>query len=112
FLRDLHSLVLTLAILESAAAGIAIDRVFGVDEVAPMLDQPFDPVIVAALLVGGKREDQVAIGPVILLFKADEVGQQQRIVRLHIGRAASIEPAIGFPELKRIERPIFAAGID
>ena len=111
-LGDLHGLEQMAAVLDFAAAGVAIDGVRGVDEVAPVLHQPLDAVIVAALFVGGERQDEVAIGPVILLLEADEIGEQEGDVGLHIGSAAAVEPAVGFAKLKGIEGPVLAPGVD
>jgi hypothetical protein len=44
-----------------------------------IFQQPVDAVGRAAFFVGREREDQIARGPVALLFEADERGDQQRV---------------------------------
>ena len=44
------------------AAGIGVQRELGVDQIAMVLQQPIDAVGFAALLIGGQREDEIAVG--------------------------------------------------
>ena len=106
--RGQHALVAVS--LEFAA--VEIDAVFGVDPVAMIFHQPIDAVEIAAFFVGGEREDQVAIGLVVLFLHANEVGDEDGVAFLHVVGAAAVEVAVFFNELKRIGGPVFAARFD
>ena len=91
-------------------AAAFVQAELGVDELAVILDQPLDAVVVAALLIGGQRENDVALGHEVLLLHAQQVGDEDRGHRLVVGGAAAVEVAVLFDELERIEigRPVFA----
>ena len=59
---DVH--VHRLSVLGRDAARIRIQREFGIDQVAMVLEQPVDAIRLAAFFIGGERQNQVAIGPI------------------------------------------------
>ena len=80
--------------------------------VAVIFDEPIDPVEIAAFFVGGERENQIAVGLVVLFLHANELGDEDGVAFLHVVGAATVEVAVLFDELKRIGGPVFAAGFD
>src|SRR5580698_5196330 len=70
---SLHSAVDFLALVAHKIATIQIYAVLGVNPIAMMLEQPFDTVEVAALFIGGKRKNEVAVGRDACFFHADEI---------------------------------------
>src|SRR6185295_7859268 len=72
---------LVAAFLELAT--VEVDAVLGVDQVAVILQQPVDAIVVAALFVGGEGENQVAIGSEIFFFQAHETGNQDGVALFH-----------------------------
>src|SRR5579872_7199453 len=93
-------------------AAVEIDAVFGVDPIAMIFDEPIDAVEIAAFLIGGERENQVAVGLVVLFFHANEVGDKDGVAFLHVVCAATVEVAGLFNKLKRVSGPVFAARFD
>ena len=61
----LHADEQAFSVVEFEIAGIGIDHVFGFDQIAMILDEPGHAVGCAALFIGGKREDEIAIRLVI-----------------------------------------------
>jgi hypothetical protein len=98
--------------LAHVAAAAFVDRVLGVDQIAMVLDQPVDAVEVAAFLVGGERENQIAIGRVAFLPEPNQVGDELRRHRLVVAGAAAVEEAVPLQEDERIERPVLALRFD
>jgi hypothetical protein len=87
-----------------------VDRVRGVDERAVLREQELDAVRVAPLLVGGEREDQVALGRPPLALVAQQVGDEDRRHRLVVRRAAAEEVAALLVQRERVARPVGAVG--
>ncbi len=98
-----------LAVLERDAAAF-VQRELGVDEIAMVLDEVVDAVLVPVgdLLVRGQREDQVAIGLVAFLLVADQRRDERRGHELVIARAAAVEVAVLLHELVRVGGPVRA----
>ena len=93
-------------------AAVEIDAVFGVDPIAMIFHEPIDAVEIAAFFIGGEREDQIAVGLVVLFLHANEVGDEDGVAFLHVVGAAPVEVAVFFDELKGIGGPVFAARLD
>ncbi len=77
-----------------------------------ILQEPFHAVRSAALLVGGQREDDVAIRREPLPLQSNEIGDHDGIARLHVLRPAPIIIAVLLDELKRIGGPVLAPRFD
>src|SRR5580693_1259883 len=77
-----------------------------------VLDQPGDAVECAALFIGGERQDQVAIGLVMLLLQAKKGRDQKRVAILDVSCAAAVKVAVLLDELERVDRPVLAARFD
>src|ERR1700722_1486452 len=103
---------LALAVFEFEITGVGIDDVFGVNEIAMIFDQPGHAVGLAALFIGGEREDEVAIGPEIFFFQANEAGDEERVAVFDVSSAAAVKVAVFFGEDEGVHRPIFAASFD
>ena len=69
---------------------------------------PFD----VPVFVRRQRQNQVAVRAVPLLLEADERRHQNRIVHLHVLRAAAVEVAVFLDELKGIGGPVVALRLD
>ena len=93
------------------AARIGIDDECRVDQIAVLLHKPVRAVELAPFLVGGQGQDEVALRLVALPMQAQESRHQRGIGLLHVLRAATIEVAVLFNELKRIGMPIGAQGL-
>ena len=111
-LRRLHGERRDAAAADLRSARVEVDRVGGVDEIAPVREQPLDAVVRSALLVGGEREDQIALRDEAALPHRAEGGHQRGRAALHVERAAAVEPAVALGEDERIHRPVLAAGLD
>ena len=70
---------------------------------------PFDA---AALFIGGKRENEVAIRLEFFLLQANKSGDQKRVAVLDISSAAAVKVSVLLNELERIHGPIRAARFD
>src|SRR5919205_92849 len=68
-----------------------------------ILEQPVDAIGSAALLVGGERDDDIAIGYVLLAHHTNGVGDEDRRHGFVVGGAAAIVVAIAFSKYERIE---------
>src|SRR5579862_3950861 len=101
-----------LAVLRVDAAAVGIEDVFGVDQIAMIAEQPVDAIGIAALFVGGKRDDDVAIRAIVFLGEANQRGDVDRVAVLHVLRAAAVGVAVFFDELEGIGGPIEAWGFD
>ncbi len=106
--RDDHGL----AVAGVDAAAIGIENVLGVDQIAMILQQPIDAIGFAAFFVGGEREDDVAIRPVIFLLEANQRGDEDGVAAFHVLRAAAVEVAVLLDEFEGVDGPVFAAGFD
>src|SRR5262249_41875689 len=98
-----------LAVLHRDAAAF-VQRELRVDQLAVVLEQPADAVFVAVadFLVGGQRENEVAVGAIALLFEADEGGDQGGGHVFVVGGAAGVEVAVLLDELIGIGGPVLA----
>src|SRR5580704_901273 len=93
-------------------SAIEIDAVLRVDPLAMIFHQPVDAVKIAAFFIGRQRQNQIAIGLVILSLHANEVGDQDRVAFLHIVGAAPEEVAILLDKFKRIGGPVLTPRLD
>ena len=102
-----------LAVAQRAAAAF-VDGELGVDQVAMVIEQPVRAVVrrIGQLLVGGERQDDVAVGLEAFLGILDQVGDEDRRHRLVVDRAAAAEIAVDLLQLERIEIPVLALGLD
>src|SRR6185436_10220506 len=105
---DLHRA----AVLQHHAAAVVIQHELGVDQLAPVLEQPIDAVGVAALLVRRQRQDDVPVGLVALGAIAQQRRHHDRVAVLHVLRAAAVEVAVLLHEHERIDTPVLAQRFD
>ena len=105
--------------LRFAIAGEQPGRTFiqgevGVDQGPVVLQQVLGAVEFRRddLLIAGKRDDQVALGPVALLLVADQVIEKNRRHRLVVEGATGVEVAVLLDQLERVALPILAPGLD
>ena len=98
--------------LAARAPAAFIDCHLGIDQIAMVLHQPVDAVELTAFLVGGQRENQIALGREVLFFQANQVGQELRGHALVVARAASVEPAVMLQKREGIDRPILPLRLD
>src|SRR3954471_10893215 len=110
-LARLHLVGEVLAFAQVAAAAF-VDRELGVEQVLVVLDQPLGAVELAAFLVGGQHQNQIAVRCYPLLLQADQVGDELRCHRLVVAGAAAVEEAVLLDEGERIHRPVLALGFD
>ena len=98
-----------LAILQPDPAAL-VEREFGIDQVAVVLEQPLDAEAIAVedFLVGLERDDDVAIGLVALVPVANEIGDKGSRHIFVVRAAARIEVAVVLGELERFDRPVVA----
>src|SRR5581483_6670948 len=90
-----------------------VQREFGINEVAVVLEQPIYAVERAAtFFIRGERDDDVAVGLEAFAFIANQVGDPDGGLRLVITRAAAVEVAILLDKLKRVCGPVFALSFD
>ena len=94
------------------AARIRVEREFGIDQVAVIFQQPIHAVRLSALLIGGERQDDVAVRDIAFLLQTNEIGDGNGIGFLHVLGAAPIEIAVLFHEFERIGGPILAPRLD
>jgi hypothetical protein len=100
------------AVLEFDAAGVGVDDVGRVDEVAVMLDEPLGSVELAALFIGGEGKEDVAPGLESLAMNLQKCPHQRGIGVFHILRATAVKVAVLFNELKRLGGPVGAESLD
>src|ERR1019366_7585625 len=67
---------------------------------------------VAAFLIGGEGEDEIARGLEVFALHTQEGGDEGGVVALHVGSSASVEVAVLFAEDEGVEGPVGAAGFD
>src|SRR5437762_2456785 len=94
-----------LPVLDQAFAAL-VQRKFRIDQIAMILDNPVDAIVVAGFFIGRECDDQVAIGHVAFLLKANERRDPYGSHGLVVGTAAAVEVTVFFGELERIQRPI------
>ena len=66
-----------LAVMQLHAAAVGVEDIFGVDEIAMVLDEPIDTIGFAAFLIRGQGENDVA-----LRTKALAVQPEKRLTRM------------------------------
>ena len=81
-------------------------------ELAMILDEPIDAVELSALLIRRQRQDQVAVERHAFALEPNHVGDEMRGHRLVVGGATPVEVAVLLEEGERIDRPVFALGLD
>ena len=97
-----HTVVDSFAVLEPPAPTL-IERKCGVDEIAMLLQQPRDAVVVAGLFICRERDDDVALRNPTLVLIANQIGDEDRRHRLVIARPAAVIVAVLFRECEWIE---------
>ena len=90
-----------LALCGVDAAGVGVEDEVGVDEVGVIFEEPVDAVGFAAFFVGGEGEDEVAVGDEAFALQADEGGDDDGVVVLHVLGAAAVEVAVLLDEAGR-----------
>src|SRR5579864_4660818 len=89
-----------------------IEHKFRVNQIAMILDQPIRAVEIAALFVGGKGENDVAIRDIIFLLKTKQSGDHDGVTIFHVLSAASVEISVLLDELERVGSPVLAARLN
>ena len=78
-----------------------------------ILEKPVDSVVrAAALLICRKRHNNVTVGLESFLLVLNQVCNPDSGLRLVIASSTTVEIAVLFGELKRIDRPVLALGFD
>src|ERR1039457_4721643 len=77
-----------------------------------LFEEPIDAVGGAAFLIGGKGEDKIARGLEFLALHAEEGSDEDGVVALHVGGAASVEVAVLLEEDEGVEGPVGTEGFD
>ncbi len=91
FFADLKIVRYFLAVRRLAPSTF-VERELSVDQIAMILKQPVDAVVgTTAFLVGGERDDDVAIRLEAFTLVANEVGDPDRCLRFVVASAATIE---------------------
>src|SRR5215831_20509565 len=75
-LACLHAQKEALAVLGFEIAGVSIDAVFSIDQIAMVRDQPLHAVGLPAFFVGSERQNQVAGGDPAFFFETQKVCYQ------------------------------------
>ena len=101
-LGRLHRIEKRLPVAKRSAATL-VDDERRVDEVVMILEQPVDAVGAAAFLVGGERDDDVAVGDDALAHHPDRVGDEDRRHCFIVGGAAAVVVPVTLREHERIE---------
>ena len=101
-----------LAVAHHRVAAVAVDHVGRVDQRAPVGQQPLDAVVVAAFLVGGEGQDDVAVERHLLALEADHGLREDRRHVLDVARAPPVEVAVLLGQRERVERPVLAPRLD
>ena len=110
-LAGLHFVRQVLALADVAAAAF-VERELRIDQVLVVLDQPLGAVEIAAFLVRGQRQDQIAIRCEAFFLQPDQVGDEMRRHRFVVGRAAAVEEAVLLNQGERVHRPVLAFRVD
>jgi hypothetical protein len=98
---------------DGLAPAAFIQGVLGVDETALVLEEPLDAVErTAAFLVGGERNDEVAVRLEPFALEANEIGDPDRGLGLIVACAAAVEVAVLLDEGERVHAPVFALRLD
>ena len=71
-----------------------------------IFENPVDAVVVAGFFIGRQRDDQVAIGHIAFLSKANERRDPHSSHSLVVGTAAAVEVTVFFGELEGIQGPV------
>src|SRR5215468_303838 len=111
-LAGLHPHKQALAVLAFEIAGISIDAVFSINQIAMVRDQPLHAVGLPTFFVGSERQNQVAGGNPAFLFESQKVCYKYGVALLDVRGAATVEEAIDLIELERIHGPVFAQCFD
>jgi len=72
-----------------------------------VFEQPRDSIVIAALLIGGQSDNQITIRGESLVAHANEIDDPDRGHRLVIAAADTVEVAVLFEKIERIEGPVF-----
>src|SRR5882762_3917903 len=104
--RWLNAREQTLVLIFLKFAAVQVDAVFRIYPIAMFPEQPVHAVEGAALLIGGQRENEIAIRQIAFFFQADEIGDQDGIAFLHIFRATAVELAVFLDEFEGIRGPV------
>ena len=102
-LARLHVSGIHLAIAHHRIAAVAVDDVVRLDQRPPVGEQPLHAVVVAALLVGGERQDHVAIQLHLFALEPDHGLDVDRGHVLDVARPTAVEVAVLLRQSERIE---------
>src|SRR5215472_13319208 len=83
-LARLHAQKQALAVLGFEIAGISIDAIFGVDQIAMILNKPLHAVGLPTFFVGSERQNQIAGGNPAFFFETQKVCYQFGVSLLDI----------------------------
>src|SRR5262249_28977933 len=100
------------AILGFEVAGVSIDAVFRVDQIAVVLNQPLHTVGLPAFFVGGEGQNQIAGGNPAFLLEPQKVCYKYGIALLDVRGATTVEEAVDLIEFEWVHGPVFAQRLD
>src|SRR5216683_6223106 len=112
FFAGLNSREQTFVFILLKFASVQVDAVFRIYPIAVFPEQPVHAIEGAALLIGGQRENQIAVRLIAFLFQADEIGDQDGIAFLHVFRAPAVEVAVFLDEFEGIGGPVRSERFD
>ena len=99
------------AVLQPAAAAL-VEAKRGVDQRAPVREQPADAIVVAPFFVSRQGDDEIARGDETLLPHENEVRDPDGGHGLVVRGAAAVVEAVALEKRERIERPILGVRVD
>ncbi len=101
------------AVLPHRAIAIGVEGEAGVHQIAVGGEQPLNAVgVAAAFLVGGEGGDDVTVRDEALPLHADQGGEHQGVVALHVLGSAGVVVAVLLDELEGIGGPVAGVGLD
>ena len=96
---------------EPASAGIRVERIFGVEQLAE-LGRTHPRALAFGFLVAGVVDEDVAVGLEAFRAKLEQGHCGANHALLVIACPASVEIAVLFDKLERVEHPVAALGLD
>ena len=90
----------------------SFERIFGVDQIPMIGQQPLDAVVIATFFVGCECDDQITIRYIAFFAKTEESSNPGRCHGFIVGSATAPEVAFPFKKFERIDRPILPRRLD
>ena len=107
----LHVVGDPLAVHDDTPAALVQD-VGGIEQLRSVGQDPRHPVVGSALLVGGERHDDVALGDEILGLHPQQDRQVHGTLVLVVGDATTEKHSVALDEFERRQGPVLGVGLD